>query len=192
VKDIDEVFALVKPLLTGERLYHTIGVLHTGLQLAEVYGEPWWGVAVAALVHDCARDMSSEEIRRRLQHYETDVCREDEAFPPLWHADLAAVMIERELGLHDAELRRAVLVHPTGDREMSRLGEIIFVADYVEPTRQFPGVEELRTLAYESLDETFKRILKEKVDFIRSEGKVIHERSIRALDYYIPGCLPDP
>jgi predicted HD superfamily hydrolase involved in NAD metabolism len=184
-KRIDEVFGLVKPLLTAERLYHTIGVLHTGLLLAEAHGESWWRVAVAALMHDCARDMSAEEIRTRLKGYGVDIAPRDEAFPQLWHAHLAAVMVQRELGIDDAEIRRAILLHPTGDGEMSRLEKIIFVADYVEPSRQFAAADELRALAYEDLEGAFRRALKQKVDFIRSEGKVIHERAIRALEFYL-------
>lgn len=185
VKNIDEVFALVKGYLNGERLYHTLGVLHTGLILSQSHNESWWRVSVAALMHDCARQMSQEEIRNRLERYGVQISPADEAFPQLWHAQLSAEMLSHELGIDDPEIKRAVLLHPTGDREMSRLQKIIFIADYVEPTRQFNAAAEIRDLAYENLDEAFKRALKQKMDYVRSEGKQLHQRSIRALHYYI-------
>jgi predicted HD superfamily hydrolase involved in NAD metabolism len=185
VKDIDEVLALVKGYLNGERLYHTLGVLHTGLILSQSHKESWWRVAVAALMHDCARQLSPDEIRIRLERYGVQIPAADEAFPQLWHAQLSAEMVERELGIDDAEIKRAVLLHPTGDRDMSRLEKIIFLADYVEPTRQFSAAAEIRDLAYENLEEAFKRALKQKMDYVRSEGKKLHQRSIRALQYYI-------
>ena len=53
---------------------------------------------------------------------------------------------------------------------MTLLEKIIYLADFVEPTRDFPGVEELRELCFEDIDAAMAKGLEMSLEFIRSGG----------------------
>ena len=71
----------------------------------------------------------------------------------IWHGLVGASFVERELGIADVEILHAIRVHTTGAAKMSLLDKIIYVADYIEPGRDFPGVQDARAIAWADLDE---------------------------------------
>jgi len=136
------------------------------------------------LIHDSGRCLEYSRIRERLEEFQNPLSEEDLAFPKLWHARLGAVMLERTFGIKNREMAEAIRVHPTGSPGMSRIGRILFIADYIEPTRDFDGVERYRNLAFSDRDEAFRAILKSKIDHVRSMGKSLHSDSLKALNFY--------
>ena len=71
--------------------------------------------------------------------------------PKVWHAIVGAAYVRRVF-TEDEEIIRAVRYHTTGRQGMSLLEKVIYVADCISADRRYPGVEEMRKLAEESLD----------------------------------------
>ncbi|MFD1038548.1 bis(5'-nucleosyl)-tetraphosphatase (symmetrical) YqeK [Virgibacillus byunsanensis] len=146
----DEAILLVKPHLTKERFDHTLRVATTAEELAGKYNESKEKVELAAIFHDYAKYRPKEELRRRiiksslpkdLLHYHHE----------LWHGPVGALLIEQEYGITDRLIQSAIRYHTTGKANMSKLDMIIFIADYMEPGRTFPGVDEVREIAQDDL-----------------------------------------
>lgn len=99
----------------------------------------------------------------------------------IWHGLVGASFVERELGITDAEILHAIRVHTTGAAKMSLLDKIIYVADYIEPGRDFPGVQDARAIAWADLDEavafetkhTLAHLLAQEQQVIQKQSKHI-------------------
>lgn len=81
-------------------------------------------------------------------------------------------------------MRSAVRWHTTGRPAMSQLEKIIYLADYIEPTRDFEGIDELRRLCDENLDAAMELGLRMSIEDVRANGREVHPDSIRAWNYY--------
>jgi predicted HD superfamily hydrolase involved in NAD metabolism len=178
------IITQLEKLVDRERFLHSLGTYHTMLILCQEYREDPYEGAVLGLIHDSGRCLEYSRIRERLEEFQNPLSEEDLAFPKLWHARLGAVMLERTFGIKNREMAEAIRVHPTGSPGMSRIGRILFIADYIEPTRDFDGVERYRNLAFSDRDEAFRAILKSKIDHVRSMGKSLHSDSLKALNFY--------
>jgi len=175
----------LEKLVDRERFLHSLGTYHTMLILCQEYKEDPYEGAVLGLIHDSGRCVEYSRIREMLEEYHNPLSEEDLAFPKLWHARLGAVMLEKTFGISSREMAEAIRVHPTGSPGMSRMGQILYIADYIEPTRDFEGVDRFRSLAFSDRDEAFRAILKRKIDHVRSRGKSLHSDSIKALKFYM-------
>ena len=175
----------LETLVDRERLHHSLGACHTMLILCRIYEEDSWKGAILGLAHDAGRCKDSSRMRELLEEFGYPLSGEDLFFPKIWHARLGAVMLKECFGMENEEMAEAIRVHPTGSPGMSRMGKLLFIADYIEPTRDFEGVTFFRTLAHNGLEEAFKAILKNKVDHVRSRGKPLHSDSLKALEFYM-------
>ncbi|MBL0387327.1 bis(5'-nucleosyl)-tetraphosphatase (symmetrical) YqeK [Tumebacillus sp. ITR2] len=141
----------VRSALSDARFQHVSGVVEAADMLAKRYGADAFKARLAAWTHDYAREWLVE------QWYE--VGRErgvDEAFfevAETLHGPIVATMLREEFNIYDEEIADAVRYHTTGRVEMTLLDKVVCLADYIEAGRHFPGVEELRTLAENDLDE---------------------------------------
>jgi predicted HD superfamily hydrolase involved in NAD metabolism len=151
------------------------------LLLSKAFGEDMYRAAVAGLVHDCARGLSQDQISEVLKENGIPIPLEDKAFPKIWHARLGAFMLKSKFNIEDREIAEAIRIHPTGAPVMTRLAKLLFIADYIEPTRDFTGVEHLRELAFSDFENTFRIILESKIDHVKQKGKQVHSDAIRAL-----------
>jgi len=100
----------------------------------------------------------------------------------LLHSKSGAALAKYIFG-QDEEVFQAILYHTTGCSDMSLAQKILYLADYMEPNRDFPEVDEMRTLAYEDLDKCLLRGLTIAVEDLSRKGMVLHPNSVRARDY---------
>ena len=175
----------LEKLVDRERFLHSLGTYHTMLILCQEYREDPYEGAVVGLIHDSGRCLEYSRIREMLEEYHNPLSEEDLAFPKLWHARLGAVMLERTFGIKNREMAEAIRVHPTGSPGMSRMGQILYIADYIEPTRDFEGVDRFRNLAFSDRDKAFRAILKSKIAHVRSREQSLHSDSLKALNFYL-------
>ena len=101
----------------------------------------------------------------------------------LFHAKTGAALSRDLFGVPE-EIENAIRWHTTAHENMTLLEQIIYLADYIEPTREFPGVERLRKLAYEDLRAAMILGLEMGLEEIRAEGREPHENSVRALEWF--------
>lgn len=177
--DIEEIKHRVQQVLTADRYGHTIRVLETALALAEQYQADEVKTAYAALLHDYAKCFTIDELREYILTYELPQSLLEYHFE-LWHGPVGAKIAENEFGIKDEDVLHAIYYHTTGRKHMTRLEYIIFVADYIEPARNFPGVEEVRMLAKDDLRIAARTALKNTIIYLMKKDSIIHPDSFGA------------
>lgn len=161
----EQALEIVKKQLTKHRYEHTLGVMETALQLAETYGADKKKAELAAIFHDYAKFRDKEEMKSIIK--EQNLGDEWLKFnSELWHAPVGAYLAEKEAGITDQEILEAIRYHTSGRPDMTVLEKVIYLADYIEPGRHFPGVEEVRELAKRDLDQALIQAIKNTIQFL--------------------------
>ena len=177
--EVERLRASVSERLSGKRLDHSLRVAATARRMAQRYGVDPWLAEVAGLLHDWDKKLSREqqwEKARSLGVVEGDA---DERVYPLLHAWTA----ERDLphvfpGL-PVEVFAAVGKHTVGDVEMSDLDKIVYIADAIEPGREYPGVEKMREdVAKLDLDVLFAQAVRASIFSVLDTGRYLHPRAV--------------
>lgn len=169
------------------RFEHTLGVAFTAASLAMSVGAPVTAAQTAGLLHDCAKGIPDEKKLRICLKYHIPVSDLEKRNPFLLHAKAGACLAEKKYGVEDRDILNAVRYHTTGRANMSLLEKIIFVADYIEPSRkQLPAEEmqELRKIAFRDLDAALLRILEYTLRYLRSGGGEIDPATEATWRYY--------
>lgn len=168
----DQALAIVKEQLTEHRFLHTIGVMETAIKLAEKYGADEKKAELAAIFHDYAKFRPKEEMKEIIKSNGMPVELLDYN-SELWHAPVGAFLAEKEAGITDSEVLDAIRYHTSGRTGMTLLEKIIYLADYIEPGRHFPGVEEVRELAGSSLDKALIKSVQNTIMFLVKKGQPV-------------------
>jgi predicted HD superfamily hydrolase involved in NAD metabolism len=170
----------VRPALNTQRYEHTVRVVDQAVELAKRFGADTTKAEMAAALHDYAKYKPSKLMKRWIE--------QDRRLPKdlldyhheLWHGPVGALMLEQELGIDDAELLSAISSHTTGKKHMSVLDKVVFLADYIEPGRDFPGVEKVRTLAERNLDSACSLALKNTIVFLLGKERTVYPDTFHA------------
>lgn len=168
-----EALQIVKEQLTEHRYTHTIGVMETAIVLAEQYGADVKKAELAAIFHDYAKFRPKEEMAKIIaeQNMPTELL---DYHSELWHAPVGAYLVEKEVGITDGEILNAIQYHTSGRPGLTLLEKIIYLADYIEPGRHFPGVEEVRQLAKIDLDQALLRAIQNTILFLMKKNQRIY------------------
>ena len=148
--DIKEIETDLSNKLSKKRFIHTLGVVNSAMYLAKKYGANIEDAHLAALLHDCAKEIPLLEMRDLVADLP---CDQDMLHSgALLHGLAGMVLANTQYGVTNPDILEAIRVHSTGKVNMSMLDKIIFLADYIEPNRKFPGVNDIRLAAEQSLD----------------------------------------
>jgi len=177
----------VKHLLSRERWEHTQRVVEMAGQLLANHRYPLdpQRVQTAALLHDCAKDLSLSGQLKKAGDFGIVLTSSDLLCPQTLHGPVGAGMARHMFGIVDRDILQAIALHTTGGPRMTALAKIIFVADYVEPGRHFLGVDKLRTLAEQNLDEAVLACMNHSLAYLLRRGNLIHRRMIAARNYLL-------
>lgn len=175
--------AKVMPYLTEKRIAHVLGCENEAVSLANRWGEDPERAAVAGILHDITKKLSAEEQLKLCEKYGIINDAAEVANPKLLHAKTGAAFARELFGIED-DIYGAIRWHTTGKPDMTLLEKIIYLADFVEPTRNFPGVEELRELCFEDIDAAMAKGLEMSLEFIRSGGAEPYKDSVEACEWY--------
>jgi predicted HD superfamily hydrolase involved in NAD metabolism len=174
----EEALKIVKEQLTDHRYQHTLGVMETAIALAKQYGADEKKAEMAAIFHDYAKFRPKDEMKQiiltknfpqDLLHYHAE----------LWHAPAGAYLVEKEAGIKDKEVLDAIRYHTSGRPGMTLLEKVIYLADYIEPGRHFPGVDEVRVLAKENLDTALIQAVKNTILFLMKKNQPVYPDSFQ-------------
>ena len=178
--------AKLRSLLPTVRWNHTQGVVDTALRLHSCHqlDIPQEKVRIAALLHDCAKDLPLAVLLKKARDFDIVLTSFDLLCPKVIHAPIGAGLAANEFKIKDKEVLRAICYHTTGAPGLSPLAKIIFVADSIEPQRKYPGVEELRRLAWVSLDGAVMACIEHTLCSLIRKGLIIHPRMVRAYNFY--------
>ena len=179
IRDALEEYVLNK--LYERRRIHTLGVRDTALKLTEKYGGDPLKAEIAALSHDMFRGLRGEELKETVRSLGLDPRYEDD--PNLAHGKIAALRLGSDYGVTDEDILNAVSYHTTGRRGMSLLEKIIYLADCIEPNRDYPGVDDIRRDAEVSLDKACLRAMEGTIRHVRDQGAYLDKDTLEAADF---------
>lgn len=183
--DINEIREKLKKALTPKRYKHSIGVMETCIILAERYGANTEEAALAGLLHDCARNIGEYDSLKLCVKYGIEIDEISALQPELLHGRLGAKLANMEYCVASEEILEAIEYHTVGKPEMTLLQKIVFLADYIEPGREFPEVEELRKAAYDDLDKALLRALDTTIEYVIGKKRLIHMNTISARNWLL-------
>lgn len=170
--------------LSEHRLAHVAGCEAEAVRLAQHYGEDPELAAEAAILHDITKKMRREEQLLLCDKYGIICDKAQLENEKLLHALTGAALSKALFGVSEA-VSEAIRWHTTGKPDMSLLEKIIYLADYIEPTRDFDGLDKLRELAYEDIDEAMILGLEMGLEELKRSDIEPHPHSVEALDWYI-------
>jgi predicted HD superfamily hydrolase involved in NAD metabolism len=174
----EEALKIVKEQLTVHRYQHTLGVMESAIALAEQYGADVKKAEIAAIFHDYAKFRPKDEMRQIIlnQNFPQDLLH---YHAELWHAPAGAYLVEMEAGITDRDVLDAIRYHTSGRPGMTLLEKVIYLADYIEPGRHFPGVDEVRALAKENLNSALIQAVKNTILFLMKKNQPVYPESFQ-------------
>lgn len=174
----------VQMQMSEARFEHVLGVEQSAIALAKRYGCSVEKASIAALTHDYAKERSADEFRFIIENkgFDLNLLRWGNA---IWHGLVGAYFVEHELGITDHDILEAIRLHTTGAPQMSLLSKIIYVADYIEPGRDFPGVEEARRLAVLDLDQAVAFETKQTLQYLIGKNFPIYPKTIETYNQWV-------
>lgn len=181
-----ELISKIKQAVSSKRFQHILGVEKSALDLAKKNNYSLEKASIAALVHDYAKERTDQEFKEAILKFNlsSDLLNWNNF---IWHGVVGAEFIRTELGIEDEEILNAVRRHTVGDIEMTTLDQIVYVADYIEEGRDFPGVKEARLVASENLKAAVSFETKHTLQFLMENNKVIYPAAILTYNQWVAG-----
>lgn len=183
--DLNAIEDIVKARLGEKRFGHTLGVAEKAVELAHRYGVDSDKAYIAAILHDLAKTMDHDSMLMIAADSGIIFDNETLESADLLHGAISAIISEKEIGIKDGDILTAVRYHTTGRPGMSVLEKVIFLADFIEPGRSFPGLGEIRTLSMIDLDEAVLAALESTIEHLNQANRKIHKSTIESRDYII-------
>lgn len=175
----------IKETLKQPRYLHSIGVEEVACDLAVIYGYDTEKASIAGILHDCARNLSDEELLQYCTLYHLEVTEIEARCPFLLHGKVGAAFATEQFGIKDSEIISSIVYHTTGRPNMSLLEKIIFTADYIEPYRKpLPRIDEIRAAAYSELDLAVLMILENTLGYLEQTKADIDTMTVDTYEYY--------
>lgn len=169
--------------LAPKRVAHVAGCESEAVLLAKRWGEDEEAAATAGILHDVTKKLSYDEQLILCQKYGIICDKAELSAPKLLHAKTGAALARAEFGVSE-EIYEAIRWHTTGKKDMTLLEKIIYLADYIEPNRDFEGLGELRELAYSDIDAAMALGLEMSLEDIRSRGDEPYKDTVEAYEWY--------
>lgn len=153
MKKIDEIKEYLQENIKEKRLKHVLRVTETAEKLAEAHGVSVEKAILAALLHDCAKGNEEKLLKDYAPILEdwTDLDK-DLLEEQLVHAPLAVIVAKDVFHIEDEEILSAVLYHTTGRENMTPLEKVVYLADKLEPAREYGGIDKIRKVSEEDLE----------------------------------------
>lgn len=172
-------------VLTAKRFQHSLGVSQTAGDLAGKYGVDVQKARLAGLLHDCARNFSNDNLLQKAEAFAIVMKDVEYCQPVLLHAPVGAYLAKMEYGVDDQEIIDAIRLHTTGGPNMSTLDKILYLADCIEPSREFPGIDKLRSLAATDLNAALLAAFDQSLLYVIERGLLIHPDTIEGRNYLL-------
>ena len=179
---LEELRPVALSYLKAKRVRHVLGVEQEAIRLAKKYGADVEKARFAALLHDCTKKLDLGEQLALCAQYGIELDELERRALKLLHAKTGAA-IARDVFGASADVCDAILWHTTGRPDMTVLEKVIYLADYIEPNREFDGVDTLREAVYADLDRGLALGLKMRIEELEGYGSPVHEDTRAAYEY---------
>lgn len=179
---LEELRPVALSYLKAKRVRHVLGVEQEARRLAERYGADVEKARFAALLHDCTKKLELNEQLALCARYGIELDDLERRALKLLHAKTGAA-VAREVFGAPQDVCDAILWHTTGRPDMTTLEKVIYLADYIEPSRDFDGVDTLREVVYADLDRGLALGLKMSIEELEGYGSPVHQNTRSAYEY---------
>lgn len=189
--EVERVKEDLRKRLKEARYLHSTGVEEVAVDLAYIHGCDPEKADMAGLLHDCARNISEQEMIHECIKYHIPISETEEQCPILLHGKLGAEYAKLRYKVTDCDVLNAIIYHTTGRPNMSLLEKIVFTADFIEPFRKpIPGIDEIRWQAYTNLDHCVLMILESTLKYLQAKKSQIDYLTVETYNYY-KAILPE-
>ncbi len=176
--EVNEIKKILQESLPYKRYKHSLLVYETALELAAVYDLDKNQIGVAALLHDCGRQIPTRDLLLQASTLGLPLDEVEKNQPILVHAKLGVYYAQEKYGVTDPEILDAIRYHTTGVAGMSKVAMIVYLADLLEPTRDFKGIEEMRRLAKVDLEAAMLKAYAQTMRYLLEYDLLIHPNCI--------------
>ena len=172
------------------RFEHSLRVEALAVDLARFWGVSEQKASIAGLLHDTARDLPDNRLTAIVAASDDPLLADwkQSTAPVVLHAPVGALIARQDFGVTDSEILTAIALHTTGAAEMGPLAMIIFLADYCEPGRHFPGVEPVRSLLRTSLEAATLQALTQTIEYLRERDLPVDTHTLEAEAAFAARC----
>ena len=177
-----EINDKLKATLKPPRYRHSVSVAKTAAHLAELYGADADKAYLAGLVHDCAKNCSKDELFELMERFSLEFDEVSKVSWGLLHGFVGAELAKREYEISDSG---AIYYHTIGKADMPLLTEIIYLADGIEPLRNYSGVDEIRKVSENNLHKAVVMYTDATVKYVLKRGFLLHPAAIETRNFYI-------
>lgn len=184
----EELMAKVAAQLTTKRYEHCLRVEETARKLAADNDVDVELAGIAGLLHDYAKQRSDKTFIKLIK---------TRGFDPnlvsygngVWHGYVGAELIKDELHIYNEAILNAVRLHTVGAPVMTKLDQIIFMADFIEPKRDFPGVDAARKATAKSLADGVRYQIQHTLDYLVQKGAPVYPQTLATYNAWV-GQIP--
>lgn len=177
----------IKNKLPESRYLHSLAVADTAEMIADRENYSCEKARQAGLLHDYAKNLSLSELFNIseiiIDKWKID--QEELAIPHLLHAPVAAYLAETKLGVSDYEVLEAIRFHTIGSAEMGKLAQIIFIADFIEPGRNFKEADIIRKELEKGIDRAIILICNYSIKYNIDKQRIIHPNTLHLRNAYL-------
>lgn len=182
---VREFTALLKARLSKKRYMHSVNVARAAYLLAERWGADADRAYIAGLLHDCCKELSYDEQRELMEGGFYEVSEIEWQCKPVWHGIAAASFMHAELGIDDEEILSAARWHTVGHGGMTRIEEVVYMADLVSAERSYRDVEHFRKLAQNDLQQAMLEALAFSITSVVKKGTPLPVSTVEAYNRYL-------
>lgn len=185
--NIDNIRRTLQSRLNKNRFAHSIGVADTAVKLADKFNVDKSKAYIAGLLHDCARQFDDSDLITQAELRNIPVGEIERAIPLLLHSYIGAKMISEVYGVHDSDISQAIYRHTVGAVNMTALDKIIYIADMIEPHRNFIAADELRALSDTdiNLNSLTLAVMNQSITFVIQKNSLLHPDTIAARNFLL-------
>lgn len=180
-----ELIDHLEKALKDKRFQHVLRVEETAVKLAEQYGVDVEKASIAGLCHDYAKQRPDEDFIAEIKKKGLNPLLLDYG-NAIWHGVVGAELIKDELGIWDEDILNAVRHHTTGAPVMTKLEQVIYMADYIEPGRDFVGVKKARVITAANLQAGVAYQTKHTLAYLIGNGKPVYPKTIDTYNAWVP------
>lgn len=180
---LQELEEILPAFIQPERMAHVLGCRDMALALAEKWGADPEKAQRAALLHDITKALDGAAQLTLCESFGILLDDFSKTHPKTLHAFTGSLVAERIFG-EDAEIVQAIASHTTGKPGMNILDQILYIADNMELTRTYPGVEKVRSLAFRNLEKAVMLGLSNTIENLKTRGEGIHPDGLATLSWF--------
>jgi predicted HD superfamily hydrolase involved in NAD metabolism len=183
--DVNAALDIARSALSAQRLRHSLGVAEVAARLARQHGADPERAQVAGLLHDYARDLGGARLLGLAAAEGLLTEQVEEWLPDLLHGPVGAWLLRAERGVRDEAVLSAIAKHTLADPVMSPLDKIVYLADMIEPGREYPGREEIAVMASCDLDAALLAGLDTTIRYCLERKRYLHPRTVVARNHLL-------